>query len=292
LKPYHQDESVTLYQGDATAVSRELPDGSVDCIVTSPPYFGLRDYGVEGQYGLEASPADYVEKMRGLFSELRRVLACDGTLWLNIGDSYIKKHLAGVPWSVALALKEDGWVLRNAVIWSKTNAMPEGTAYDRLSNRYEHLFMFTKSVRYWFNLDAIREPHLTADRPLVELPSKGSGKWVSGSGTNNRDSSHAGVGRHPNGRNPGDVWKMATGRFKEAHFATFPPELPRRCIVSGCKPGGVVLDPFSGSGTTGMAALESDRKYVGIELNSEYIDLSLRTRLANRFLQRVTYDVS
>jgi DNA modification methylase len=244
----------------------------------------LRDYQIDGQYGLEGSPAEYVETMRALFAELRRVLADDGTLWLNIGDSYINKHLAGIPWSVALALKADGWVLRNAVVWAKTNAMPEGTAYDRLSNRYEPVFLFSKSERYYFNLDAIRQPHLTADRPIIPSPSKGSGRWVSGSGTNNRDSGAAGVGRNPNGRNPGDIWEMPTQPFIAAHFAVFPLQLPQRCIMAGCKPGGTVLDPFSGSGTTGLAAQRLGRKYLGIDLNPDYLKLSLDTRLANSTL--------
>lgn len=278
--PYYSDDQVTLHHGDALDVLRTLPDQSVNSCLTSPPYFGLRDYGEPGQYGLESSPAEYVETMRALFAEVRRVLADDGTLWLNLGDSYStpkrgsdngwdksrlsnparvqkmqfaamregreiefdrpSKNLLGIPWRVVFALQDDGWILRNAIVWRKTNPMPE-SAQDRLSGTYEFLFMLSRSRRYWFDLDAIRD----------------------------------GV----DGRNPGDVWDVPTQPFPEAHFAVMPPVLAQRCILAGCKPGGTVLDPFSGSGTTGMAAQRHGRKYVGIDLNADYLDLSLRTRL-------------
>lgn len=217
MRPYFTDDSTTLYHGDAATVLATLPDGSADCIVTSPPYLGLRDYGVAGQIGAESSPAEYVAALVAVFREARRVLVDDGTLWLNLGDSYDSaKNLLGIPWRVAFALQDDGWILRNDIIWHKSNAMPESVT-DRLSNRHEHLFMLSKSQRYWFDLDPIREP---------------------------------------------------------------PPALAERCVRAGCKPGGTVLDPFSGSGTTGLAAARHGRRYVGIDLNREYLDLSLRTRLA------------
>lgn len=307
VKPYYEDESVTLYHGDALAVVREMPNGSVDCIVTSPPYFGLRDYGSEGQYGIEASPAEYVETMRALFSEARRVLADDGTFWLNLGDSYAgsansggasakrvdargvtsgdsyrveglppkgsglpPKSLLGIPWRVAFALQDDGWILRNDVIWTKPNAMPESVT-DRLSTRHEHLFMFTKSRRYWFDLDPIREPHASEPGREGENYMRGQ-KAMRPVGPNSGAYSEG-------GRNPGDVWTVATQPFPGAHFAVMPPELARRAIVAGCKPGGTVLDPFSGSGTVGHVAQRNGRKYVGIDLSADYLDLSLRTRL-------------
>lgn len=266
---YYSDDYVTLHLGDALTVAQSLPAGSVNCIVTSPPYFGLRDYGADGQYGLEASPAEYVERMRVLFAELRRVLADDGTLWLNLGDSYRSKNMLGIPWRIAFALQDDRWILRNAIIWHKSNAMPESVT-DRLSGRYEHVFLFSKRARYWFDMDPIREPHSTESIARARRA---------------RDTSYAPPGQTANkrtettpnsrGKNPGDVWSIPTRPFPGTHFATFPPELPRRCISAGCKPGGVILDPFHGSGTTAVVAKELGRNYIGIDINSDYLDLSL-----------------
>lgn len=333
---YYSDAQVTLHLGDALDVARDLADGAADCIVTSPPYFGLRDYGDPGQYGLEASPVEYVETMRALFTELRRVLADDGTLWLNLGDSYYSgrgnpgpnpadekqparrgwirpqdrcgaewsspKNLLGIPWRVAFALQDDGWILRNAIIWHKPNAMPESVT-DRLSNRYEHVFMFSKSRRYWFDLDPIREPlaypqdvgrknfivggraetdDLTARRrggayrpDVVPRPEGVQGQSLYAA----TGKQHSLGPDHPGMRNPGDVWSITTRPFAAAHFAVMPVELAQRCILAGCQPGGTVLDPFSGSGTTGLAAQRTGRKYVGIDINSEYHDLALKHRL-------------
>lgn len=297
-KVYFEDTSVTLWHGDALECSKQLADDSVNCIVTSPPYYGLRDYGVEGQYGLEASPAEYVETMGRLFSELRRVLSEDGTLWVNIGDSYSRnpkrggsgtpngrnvaemgycgasgdipeKNLLGMPWRVAFALQRDGWILRNAIVWHKTNAMPE-SAIDRLSSRHEMVFMFSKNKQYWFNIDEISEPY-SGDRSISRRMRSGN--------TNKKNSCTTAWDGGSRSPNPGDVWSMPTQPFSEAHFAVFPPSLPTRCILAGCKPGGTVLDPFNGSGTTGMVAQRCGRKYIGIELNREYLDLTLATRL-------------
>lgn len=263
---FYSDSQITLYHGDSLAVLKQLPDASVDCCVTSPPYFGLRDYGQAGQYGLEASPAEYVETMRVLFAEVRRVLADDGTLWLNLGDSHGRgsrpiaqpaqttergrkdhrpqgteslnlpnKSLVGIPWRTALALAADGWVLRSEIIWHKATAMPE-RVLDRPRRRHEHVFLLSKRESYWFDLDGLSEQ--------------------------------------------GDVWYIVAQPFAEAHFAVMPASLAEQAILSGCKPGGTVLDPFSGSGTTGMAATKHGRKYVGIDLSADYLDLSLRTRFA------------
>jgi len=338
MTPYYADESVTLHHGDALAVLRNLPAGSVDCCVTSPPYYGLRDYGEPGQYGLEPSPTEYVETMRGVFAEVRRVLADDGTLWLNLGDSYsgswgnqgrkpergtqrpvngpmiqpvhdgrygdvtgsrtgaIKpgappaKNLLGVPWRVAFALQDNGWILRNAIVWDKPNAMPESVT-DRLSTTYEMVFLLAKSRRYWFDLDPIREPLAYPEALDGTRVFGGSNKGRQGGvGSSERTRGHNAYGdatrngrkdaASPVGRNPGDVWTLPTSPFPEAHFAVMAPEVARRCIVAGCKPGGVVLDPFCGSGTTGMVAQQHGRRFVGIDLNREYLDLALRTRLA------------
>jgi site-specific DNA-methyltransferase (cytosine-N4-specific) len=307
---YYQDDHVTLHHGDAASVLATLPSGSVDCIVTSPPYFGLRDYGVDGQLGAEPTPAEFVEAITAVFREARRVLADDGVMFMNLGDSYVNaggagtqgktgqrasrtftaerrpprgvlppKNLLGIPWRAAFALQDDGWLLRNDIIWAKPNAMPESVT-DRMSNRHEHVFMFSKRARYWFDLDAIREEHATAERVGIEK-ARGSQPWSSSSAAGNpqQASSHVGVGRAEGGKNPGDVWSIPTAHFAAAHFATMPPALAERCILAGCRPGGVVLDPFSGSGTTGLAATENGRRYVGIDLNEEYLALSLRTRL-------------
>lgn len=271
VKPYYQDDHVKLLHGDALHLGQSLPTESVDCIVTSPPYYGLRDYGKIGQYGLEDSPAEYVETMRSLFSELRRVLADDGTLWLNLGDSYKSKQLLGIPWRVALSLQADGWILRNDIIWHKRNAMPTSVT-DRMTSKHEHLFMFSKSPRYWFDLDPIRETPVKTGRKAYARVRDVGGRT---DGFTSADHSST----HVNGKNPGDVWDITNKPFPAAHFATMPPELADRAILSGCKPGGVVLDPFSGAGTTGMATRANGRRYVGIDISSEYLDLSLATRL-------------
>lgn len=305
MTPYFADDHLSLYLGDAATTLAELPDGAADCIVTSPPYFGLRDYGVAGQIGAEGSPAGYIDALVAVFREARRVLADHGTLWLNVGDSYSTyagnrgaptgiaakrradpwqsappgaglsgdrpaKNLLGVPWRTALALQDDGWILRSDIIWAKPNGMPE-SARDRPSTKHEHLFLLTKQRHYWFDLDAIREPY-DGDRSLsrrahrsANKPHTATGTWAPAAET---------------GRNPGDVWQIPTTPFPGAHFATFPVELPSRCIAAGSRPGGVVLDPFSGSGTTGLAAARLGRRYIGIDLNRDYLDLSLRTRLA------------
>lgn len=279
---YYEDEMMTLLHGDALEQARTLPDYSADCIVTSPPYFGLRDYGSEGQYGLEETPEAYVEALRSLFHELRRVLTNDGTLWLNLGDATKNKNLLGIPWRVAFALQGDGWILRSDVIWHKRNAVPEPVK-DRPSRRHEHIFMFTKTRRNHFDLDAIRVPHTSLrthekfSTDWRERPTNGSEK--SGSGVGGRV-----MGFSEKGKNPGDVWSFSTGVFKGAHFATFPPEIPERAILAGCKSGGTVLDPFSGSGTTGMVAKELGRKYIGIDISQDYLKLSLETRLQSTAL--------
>jgi DNA modification methylase len=309
MSEYYRDEQVTLLLGDTLDVLRTMPDTSVDCCVTSPPYYGLRDYGVNGQYGLEPTVAEYVETMRAVFAEVRRVLADDGTLWLNLGDSYAtgptgtrkssglqgapnsttttagmgdktrcgvpEKNLLMVPERTALALQDDGWILRNKIVWDRPNAMPESVT-DRLSTRYEHVFLFSRSRRYWFDLDAVREPHKAPGRIA------GAGAFGARNASHVRTKTGAYTGLHALGANPGDIWTIATRPNPQAHFATFPIDLPIRCIKAGCKPGGTVLDPFSGSGTTGEAARMLGRRYVGIDLNPAYHDLAVK-----RFAQPV-----
>jgi site-specific DNA-methyltransferase (cytosine-N4-specific) len=288
-------------------VLRTLPSESVDCVVTSPPYFGLRDYGVAGQLGVESSPAEYVSALVGVFTEVHRVLSSTGTLWLNLGDSYATatcggtqgrsgqrasrrftaeglapcrdlppKNLLGIPWRVAFALQDAGWILRNDIIWAKPNGMPESVG-DRLSTRHEHVFLLAKSRHYYFNLDAIKV------KSTGEAPGNRPDTVTQRSSDLGGDGHRAGrrAGGNPGStlaevhqtRNPGDVWTIPTQPFPEAHFAASPIEIPRKAIAAGCKPAGVVLDPFSGSGTTGLAAAELACRYIGIDLNRDYLDM-------------------
>ncbi|MFC5830367.1 DNA-methyltransferase [Nonomuraea insulae] len=320
-QPYWTNGPATLYLGDACDVLAELPTGSVDCIVTSPPYYGLRDYGVEGQYGQEDTLAGYVGTLQRTFREAHRVLADDGTLWLNLGDSYAAnsdgwarganynpyqpvvrprarlsvppKNLLGVPWRVAFALQEDGWILRNAIVWHKPNAMPQ-SVLDRVTTRHEMIFMLVKQRRYWFDLDAIREP-CTGDRPLSRRARKGGNKtnsirtaWpADGKYSDDQDAfcgkDHGSAmlptgqrhtAAHPNGRNPGDVWSISTRPLKAAHFAAFPIDLPLRAIAAGCRPNGTVCDPFAGAATTALAARQLNRSFIGIEISEPFCDLA------------------
>jgi site-specific DNA-methyltransferase (cytosine-N4-specific) len=305
---YYRDEQVTLLLGDALDQLRALPDGSVDCIVTSPPYYGLRDYGTEGQYGLEATPAEYVETMRALFSEARRVLADDGTLWLNLGDSYAyppgsagrqgtgqrkgrtftaegrpgkrtvpPKNLLMIPARVAIALQDDGWILRAEIIWAKRNIMPEAVT-DRPTRAHEQIFLLTKQPRYWYDADAIREESNAAQEAHNQRYARQYEAHTARAATTGQPGNVNSVGIHSRpgkgGRNARTVWTISQTPNPQAHFATFPLELPARCIKAGCKPGGTVLDPFSGSGTTGAAARQLDRRYIGIDLNPAYHDLA------------------
>jgi DNA modification methylase len=333
---YLSDPGVTLHVGDACDGLAAMPNESADCIVTSPPYWAKRDYGVAGQYGHEPGPAAYVETLRTVFREAWRVLAEDGTCWLNLGDSYSAgsasptglhgylgsglvgrhaaglgtKNLLGLPWRVALALQDDGWIVRNAIVWHKPNAMPESVR-DRLNCRYELIFLLVKSRYYWFDLDPIRMPHATAQtangcapgrngtavrRPpgeqgLRRHPGAGASRDHSGgNGRGTRPPKYGphtrqvvgarryGIARrnrvHPNGRNPGDVWSIPTRPYRGPHFAAFPIDVPIRCIKAGCKPGDMVLDPFCGTGTTGLAALDLGRRFTGIELNPVFAALA------------------
>lgn len=321
MTPYYQDDYVTLYHGDATTTLDKLPEKSVDCIITSPPYFGLRNYGEDGQIGVEETPEAYVDSLLQVFRKAKNVLSDTGTLWLNVGDTYAgegggnygqgksvrsqggqqltnvrnrknapqngglpPKSLMGMPWRVAFALQAEGWILRNDIIWEKPNAMPEPVK-DRMTNRHEHVFLFSKSPTYWFDLDPIREPHTTAAEVTPWTQRKYDQSFLppgrqQANGVKGRVSGVAGYSQA--GKNPGDVWKINTKPFSEAHFATMPPELAERCVKAACQPGGTVLDPFSGSGTTGMAAIQQGRKYVGIDINEDYLELSLSTRLSQQ----------
>jgi DNA modification methylase len=413
-------EPFDLIQGDSLTVLKTLPERSVDCVVTSPPYWGLRDYGTaswEGgdaacdhrrtsiwtrgnlanaaisdggnrkqsdrtdndrsipfgkvcgkcgatvrkdeQIGLEPTPAEYVAKLVAIFAEVRRVLRDDGTLWVNLGDSYARdagkgqhkpgdtgkqnyiigsagspppcelpgKNLIGIPWRVAFALQADGWYLRSDIIWHKPNPMPESVT-DRPTKAHEYIFLLSKSARYFYDIDAIREPMLWPEGPnspdSIQSPhgqgftrkaagwhqgtrvegsaprdkrssegfhdqrSARSSEGFRGGNKRNRDLERYGTTRgktnvscsHPKGRNKRSVWTLSTLPTADAHFATFPFELPEICIKAGSREGGIVLDPFAGAGTTGLACLKNGRRFIGIELKPDYVKLAARVAAA------------
>lgn len=310
-----KQQPYTLHLGDCLEVLRTLPDASVQTCVTSPPYFGLRDYGVEGQIGLEQTPDEYVARLVDVFREVRRVLRDDGTMWLNIGDSYAAtrgrqveqtkggpkhgpaqavsgrgqkaseyglkaKDLIGIPWRVAFALQADGWYLRQDIIWHKPNPMPESVR-DRCTKAHEYVFLLSKSERYFYDAEAIEEPVTGNSSTGAKKPSTlAGGKGANGkTQTGGKESSTLGLGWHKPTRNRRDVWTVPVRPYKGAHFATFPPALIEPCILAGSRPGDVVLDPFNGSGTTGVVALAHGREYIGIDLNPEYIEIA-RARIA------------
>jgi DNA modification methylase len=321
--------------GDAPIELRKLPDESVNMCVTSPPYWGLRDYKVSGQLGLEPVPETYVAKLVEIFREVRRILRKDGTLWIVIGDCYhsgdrggyhrartgVKKNmghaggyndfvgapnrrrldglkdkdLVGIPWRVALALQADGWYLRSDIIWSKPNPMPESVT-DRPTKSHEYIFLLSKSAKYYHDINAIKEPAIYAhdDRKgrAKENHKRMPTDKISGIRPRKSDKQRGHSRRHAGFndrwdlmekaeqcsgmRNIRSVWTIATKPFPGAHFATFPPEIPERCIKAGCLVGGVVLDPFLGSGTTGLVALRLGRDFIGIDLSPEYCEMARR----------------
>ena len=309
---HHTDDWLTIHGGDARDVLPTLADQSVHCVVTSPPYWGLRDYGSDGQIGLEATPEEYVANLVAVFREVRRVLRDDGTVWLNLGDSYNgsgaiggagKQHtnggsvsrpdnragwpglkpkdLVGIPWRVAFALQADGWWLRSDIIWSKPNPMPESVT-DRPTKAHEYLFLLAKRERYYFDQEAVREAHTTPDGMGWAANGKGTRYSTSDYGEHrgaadfSRSDGLQAMGGHPNGRNLRSVWTIATRPYPGAHFAVFPPELPERCIKAGCPENGVVLDPFAGSGTVGVVANRLSRRAILIDLNPAYLEQQMR----------------
>jgi DNA modification methylase len=269
-----------ILHGDALLVLRGLESNSIDCCITSPPYFGLRDYGSEGQIGREDTFQEYIEKLSEVFMEVKRVLKPQGTLWLNLGDSYAsasknrtpeqaarnsslqggknnqaqalhqksklggglkRKDLMGIPWRVAFRLQQDGWYLRQDIIWSKPNPMPESVT-DRCTKAHEYIFLLSKSEAYFFNHEAIKEPSIN-DSEM---------------------------------RNKRSVWTVTPKPFKEAHFATYPEDLIEPCVLSGSPEDGIILDPFFGSGTTGAVAIKKGRSFIGIEINSDFIEIAAK----------------
>ena len=268
-----------IFVGDALTRLAELPHGSVKTCVTSPPYWGLRDYGHEGQMGLEPTPDEYVANMVRLFREVRRVLSDDGTLWLNLGDTYASgKQLVGIPWRVAFALQADGWWLSQDIIWHKPNPMPESVT-DRCTKAHEYLFLLSKSARYFYNARAISDPVTPQSR---ERSAYGYNTTERDTGT---QAAQIGARRRQRmglretyqlseTRNKRSVWTVGVKPYSGAHFAVMPADLVEPCIMAGSSPDDLVLDPFTGSGTVGMVALRHGRRFVGIELNPEYAALA------------------
>jgi DNA modification methylase len=309
-------ETNRIICGDNCEVMRTMPSESIDCCVTSPPYWGLRDYGQDGQIGLEPTPQAYVARMLEVFREVKRLLKDDGTLWLNLGDSYASgkgtcynpgggdsslgkerkragahplnrgnksdltaqglkpKDLVGIPWRVAFALQADGWYLRQDIIWHKPNPMPESVT-DRCTKAHEYVFLLSKSERYYYDAEAISEEAVCAGVPQsFDTPYKNAGR-----GSGKKPSGNEKPGSVPvvyNSRNRRSVWTITTKPYSGAHFAVMPADLVKPCIMAGCREGGVVLDPFSGSGTTAMVARGLSCRYVGIELNPGYVEISLK----------------
>ena len=327
--------------GDCIEMVRTLPDESVHTCVTSPPYFGLRDYGVNGQIGLEETPAEFIARLVELFREVRRVLRNDGTVWVNMGDTYASrpngtggfggqggdaphvairtanarrssqvpqglkhKDLMGVPWRLAFALQDDGWYLRQDIIWAKPNPMPESTR-DRCTKAHEYIFLLSKSPQYYCDMSAIREPaaessnirwaqDLERQAGSERVPGKLNGRMKAVGGLRSKRNSFArdpkaGTGDHgqkaqhrsgrdnieyAQSRNKRSVWTVATAKYSGAHFATFPPDLIRPCILAGAPRGGMVLDPFGGAGTTSLVSMQEGRRSIPCELNPQYAQLA------------------
>jgi DNA modification methylase len=334
-----------IYQGDAFEILKTLPDNSIQCCVTSPPYWNLRDYGIDDQLGLEETPEKYVEHMIQVFKEVKRVLTLDGTLWLNIGDSYAaasknrskeqhdakstlegrknggcliqkskitgnlkSKDLVGIPWMLAFALRNDGWYLRQDIIWSKPNPMPESVT-DRCTKSHEYIFLLSKSQKYYYDADSIKQPlkDTSITRLSQNIENQNGSNRVPGKTNGNmkavrphgivrdrlldynskekilRPNTKRGVFKNehliqgPNEKaNKRSVWEVCTESFSEAHFATFPQKLIIDCIKAGSREKDIILDPFFGAGTTGIVAKKLNRNFIGIELNSEYIKIAER----------------
>jgi site-specific DNA-methyltransferase (adenine-specific) len=286
--------SAVIINADCRLALQTIESDSVECCITSPPYWGLRDYGVAGQLGLEATPEEYVSHLVEVFAQVRRVLRPDGTCWLNLGDSYTSggrkerdpgqskihpafegnafgdglrpdtpsglkpKDLVGIPWRVAFALQSDGWYLRSDIIWHKPNPMPESVT-DRPTKAHEYVFLLAKSERYHYDADAIKEPFQTDPKENYPARARITGRGDQANGL---------------GRNKRSIWTIPTRPYPEAHFATMPTALVEPCVLAGCPEGGTVIDPFAGAGTVGVVALRHGRNFIGIELNPEYCKMA------------------
>lgn len=319
LPPYYQEPNIAIYNGNSLDVSKEMEPESIQMVVTSPPYWGLRDYGIDGQLGLEKTPEEYVAKLTDIFREIRRVLKKDGVCFLNLGDSYAgggrggkeqcgkgsfeesryengmkiglptgkingfkPKDLIGIPWRVALSLQADGWWLRQDIIWNKPNPMPESVT-DRCTKSHEYIFLLTKSAKYFWDQEAVKEDQkeCTTERYKYSwngINDDGSGGARTGSAFKKMKQGMS-MGEAMGGegkRNIRSVWTITTQPTRESHFATFPEKLVETCIKAGSRIGDTILDPFAGIATALRVARRMNRKGVGIELNPKYIDMSIK----------------
>lgn len=294
-----------IYNSECLQGLKSLPDNSIHCCVTSPPYYGLRDYGNDSQIGLEKTPEEYIQKLVDVFREVNRVLTKDGTLWLNIGDSYAgsmkgaagypdnamnykqgtnrgtlgkatlvkqcteckSKDLIGIPWMLAFSLRSDGWYLRQDIIWSKPSVMPESVK-DRCTKSHEYIFLLSKNKKYYFDNESIAEPTSSFDTVIRDRDA------TKLNNTPGRTKMQGLIRNDYLTRNKRSVWTVATQPLREAHFATFPEKLIMDCIKAGCPEGGIVLDPFMGSGTTAIVARKLNRNYIGFELNPNYVSIA------------------
>lgn len=273
--------------GDAARLLQEIPDQSIDTIVTSPPYYLQRNYQSESQIGQEKTPEQYVDCLVAIFTECHRAVKSSGSLWLVLGDKYVDGRLLGMPWRVALALGQAGWLLRSDVIWHKPNAMPSAVK-NRPTTDHEYVFFFTKSPQYYYDADAIREPHVTFSENSRMKGGrnhffKRDGTPEAGKNQGNPNLHHGRWDQafHPKGRNKRTVWSIPLSKFRDVHFAVFPESLVQTCLLASSPEGGLVLDPFLGSGTTALVAKQLGRHYLGIDSNEDYC------RMARRRLREV-----
>jgi DNA modification methylase len=272
-----------ILHGDNLAVLKNWPDHLVDCIITSPPYWQQRDYrGKSEQIGREQTPQEYIDRLTAVFDECRRVLKSTGSLWIVIGDKYNDGAQLGLPWRVALALINEGWILRADCIWHKPNAMPS-SAKSRPTVDHEYVFFFTKSKDYYYDADSIREPHVTFSENSRMRGGRrhfgirgGTPESGKNGGSNNLHDGRWDQAFHPLGRNKRTVWSIPLSKFRDAHFAVFPESLVETCIRAGCPTGGAVLDPFVGSGTVPLIAQRLGRSYLGIDCVAEYCQMARR----------------
>lgn len=273
-----------VIQGDIRTVAQIIPDRCIQAIITSPPYFGHRNYTnqdrCDREIGREGKLQDYIDNLVTCFEILKPKLKDNGLLWLNLGDTYRDKELLGVPWRVAFALKDKGWILRSDIIWKKSNAMPSSVK-NRPTTEHEYIFLFSKSSNYYYDADSIREPHVTFTNQSKMKGGRnhfgkrnGTPEKGKNSGNQNLHDGRWDRAFHPKGRNKRTVWEIPLSKFRDTHFAVYPEALVKTCLLASTQKGDIVLDPFTGSGTTGVVAIQNERQFIGCELVKTYRDMA------------------